>query len=87
MNYFHKNLNFMKIQMSKDYHLLSSNYIKTGRLDCWLTDIVYESGLYRVSPPSNNNNNNNNDWFKAITAFMVILSIKDDSYSKKSKRK
>ena len=87
MNYFHKSLNFMKIQMNKDYHLLSSNYIKTGRLDCWLTDIVYESGLYRVSPPSNNNNNNNNDWFKAITAFMVILSIKDDNYSKKSKRK
>ena len=90
MNNFHKNLNFMKIQMSKNYHLLSNNYIKTGIYKFWIEDIIYERKLYRFSPlfnNNNNNNNNNNEWFKIITAFMVILSIKDDSYLNKLKKK
>ena len=85
MNYLNKNYSNSIIRINKYNKLCLYNHTKS-MLNFRLEDILFESGLYRVSPPSNNNNNNNNNdnsLLKAITAFMVISSLGGDNYSKK----
>ena len=82
MNYLNKNYSNSIIRINK-YNKFSLHNHTNNILNFRLEDIVFESGLYRVSPPSNNNNNNDNSLLKAITAFMVISSLGGDNYSKK----
>ena len=86
MNHLNKKYFNSIIRINKYNQLCLYNHTKSI-LNFRLEDIVFESGLYRVSPPSNNNNNNNDhSLFKAITAFIVISSLGDDNYSKKFKK-
>ena len=85
MNYLNKNYSNSIIRINKYNKLCLYNHTKSI-LNFRLEDIVFESGFYRVSPPSNNNNNNDSCLLKTITAFMVISSLGDDNYSKKFKK-
>ena len=85
MNHLNKKYFNSIIRINKYNQLYLYNHTKSI-LNFRLEDIIFESGLYRVSPPSNNNNNNDHSLFKAITAFIVISSLGDDNNSKKSKK-